>query len=549
MNKEKFIKEVNTKLENITLNESKEIITNIIDKIPNDLYEKVLCIIDNVQGKIDISNITEQEIEEIINKIELIDNGELSFKSYSYETGEYYYYEEEYDYEYDDPDDINQILTSAYNLGVTLVNKKEYKLALKLFDSIIYTNYQCEEIGNPDYDDSEEIYDIYDIDLSTVSDLLSFDLNNLYSYAIYTTYFINNENKYYKIYNYLKDCPKIKLEDSYNLGIEKMNNIEDFYKKFANYLTTISEQKAMDILENIINLEYIDEYEICKKSFHTHPKLYLNYIKKLFQNKNHTKIIETISKYLEKIKDPTIKNEICYIMVDSIKLSNQNIDTNKYLYEAFLSINNIPNFLVILYHNLYDDKIKRIVNSLEYKNNEHYLLSQKEYIEGKKLFDFFLTNFEMIYEKYDNKNEELTYLIMLYLNNNLLDITKIKYIIINYLTIRFNEYHYKNLNINLNNKEFELLRLYNKWKNTTSIDNKLKQKFINKLKDDIESETEYILKNKIRSSYNKIAIKIVLLDEILSSNNIMDKGKYINEHEKKYIRYNAFRKELKQLIN
>ena len=120
---------------------------------------------------------------------------------------------------------------------------------------------------------------------------------------------------------------------------------------------------------------------------------------------------------------------------------------------------------------------------------------------------------------------------------------------LNYLTIRFNEYHYKNLNINLNNKEFELLRLFNKWKNTTSIDNKLKQKFINKLKDDIESEAEYILKNKIRSSYNKIAIKIVLLDEILSSNNIMDKGKYINEYEKKYIRYNAFRKELKQLIN
>lgn len=549
MNKEKFIREVNNKLENITLTEAKEIITNIIEKIPKDLYEKVICIIDNIKGDLDISNINGQEIDEIINKIELINKGELSFKSYSYATGEYYYYEEEYEDVYSDPNDINQILTSAYNLGVTLVNKKEYELALKLFDAIIHANYQCDEMGNPDYDDSEEVYDTYDIDLIAVSDLLSFNLNNLYSYAIYATYFINNENKYYKIYSYLKECPKIKFEDSYNLGIEKMNNISDFYINFANYLTTISGKNAMDILEDIIILGYIDEYEICKKSFHTHPKLYLKYIKKLFQNKKYTKIIETISTYLDKIKEPTIKNELCYIMVDSIKLSNQNIDINKYLYEAFISINDIPNFLVILYHNLYDEKIKKIVNLLEYKNDECNLLSQKEYIEDKSLFDLFLANFEIIYQKYNNKNEELTYLIMLYLNNNLLNKTKIKNIIINRLTARFSNYHYKNLDINLNNKEYELLTLFNKWKNTTNIDNDLKIKFINKLKNDIESEANYILKNKIRTAYKKIAIKIVLLDEVLSSNNIINKGKCIAEYENKYIRYNAFRKEIKELLN
>ena len=57
MNKEKVIKEVNNKLENITQTEAKEIIINIIEKMPKVLYEKVICIIDNTKGNLDISSI------------------------------------------------------------------------------------------------------------------------------------------------------------------------------------------------------------------------------------------------------------------------------------------------------------------------------------------------------------------------------------------------------------------------------------------------------------------------------------------------------------
>ena len=60
----------------------------------------------------------------------------------------------------------------AYKLGIALVNKKLYRQAIKIFDLIIYANYSCSEMGNPEYDYSNEIYDVYDVDLSSVKELL-----------------------------------------------------------------------------------------------------------------------------------------------------------------------------------------------------------------------------------------------------------------------------------------------------------------------------------------------------------------------------------------
>ena len=547
MNKETFINIINEKIKDITLENSKQIIINISDKLPNNYYDKVLCIIDNTLGNLELVNDFNNEINDTENKFRLIEDGELTFKSYSYETGEYDYFSERYDIEYYDSDGLSEILKTAYKLGITLVNKKLYKPAIKIFDLIIHTNYSCSEMGNPEYDYSNEVYDVYDVDLSQVKDLLDFDLNNLYSYVIYATYFVDDD-KYNKIYDYLNSCHNIKFSDSYNLGIERMKNLDKFYQEFAEYLTTLKDEYAYNILSNFIESGYVDEYEICKKCLQNHPKLFLNYILKLFNNHNYNKIIDIVPTSLNNIKDKSCKNDICYIMVDSIKLSKSNLSIDKYLYEAFLSINNLPNFLVILYRKLYDDNIKKIVDLIPYTNNEYYGILGKAEIEDKNLFDFFLGKFEDIYKRYKSKNDEITYLIMLYLNNNLLKRTTIKDIAINILTRNFTEYHYKNLDIDMNNREIELLKLFSTWKSKYKMSEDLKLKYIDLFKLKIEKETEYLLKNKMRSSYHRVAMKIVMLDEVLSSNGIISEFDYINEYEKKYVKYHGFRKEIKELI-
>ena len=79
MNKEKFISDVNKRLDNISLNDSKEIIINIIDKLPSDLYQKVLCIIDDKIGNLNSSLSKKVDIQEIKDKFELIENLSLLF--------------------------------------------------------------------------------------------------------------------------------------------------------------------------------------------------------------------------------------------------------------------------------------------------------------------------------------------------------------------------------------------------------------------------------------------------------------------------------------
>lgn len=358
--KDTYIKIVKDKLLNISFEDTTKILNNLIEKLPSELYDVSLCIIDDVLGNSDISleeiNSKYQELKEIF---ELINNGELTFKSYSYSTGYYSYYEEEYGYEYYDDENISKLLKETLDFGIYLVNKKNYNLAQKVFELIIYTNYSCGETSDPDYDcGDEEIFYCYDIDLKQVEGLLSFDLKKLYSYAIYTAYFCND--RYKKIYGYLSCCKNIKFEECTNLGIEKMVNLDNFYQNWIEFLTNVNNSFAEELIKEAMLYTNVDEYMICKKSFKTHPNLYKEYLLKLLSENKFNKIIETYEEAINEITDLKIKRDISYITIDAINYGKSNLDKSKYYYCIFDSLKNICDFLIILNNNLYNDEIKNM---------------------------------------------------------------------------------------------------------------------------------------------------------------------------------------------
>lgn len=536
-NKEEYLKKVNDKLLNARFEDKEKILDRLIEKLPQELHELSLCIIDDVLGNVNFSSKEiKTKYKEFKKRFKLIENRDVSFQLVAY-TDDYYD-----DYKYYDEEGISELLKEAFDYGVYLVNIKQYDYALDVFNLIIYTNYSCLEVYDiEDYYDETEYYDM---NLTDVEYLLQFDLRELYSYAIYAAYFC--DDRYNKIYGYLLCYKNNTFENSKSVGIEKMEDLNEFYKNWIDFLTEKSESLAERLIKEAMQQIEIDEYMICKKCFKTHPNLYKEYILKLLGKANYKEIIELYEEAIEGIIDLNIRKDISYITIDAINYSNSNIDKSKYYYCIFESVPSIPNYLVILSNNLldnnlYNENIKKYVNNLEYEDECASTID-------KSYYDYFLGDFKDIYaNKYnkDSLDNGILYLMMLYLCDTK-SITKIKEEVIKLLTITFDKYHYRNLNINLNNKYLELLKKFDNWKQNIPIEEELKQKFIDKIQLVVWKKTSRILENKYRSIYNEAAMFVALLDEVLSDNKYIEKGDYIGRVEKEYIRFNAFRRELKE---
>jgi len=253
MNKIEFKNELENNLKELDLNKTKKFIAKLGDIIPDYLYEKVICIAKDINGNLTLS------IDEINKKMEIINNsfkeieeGNVCFKSYSYEAG-YGPFGSDYDYEYFNSSEINDIINNAYEFSKKLIYYKEYYRAIEVLELILYTNYSCEEVENPEYGDVDSVLDTYDVDINTSKEALDFNLDYVYLYLIYATLASNRQDKCEKIYKYMSDNYYIKIDDSLNLGIEEIKNIDKFYDEFKKYLINKNNNKSKIILEKIFN--------------------------------------------------------------------------------------------------------------------------------------------------------------------------------------------------------------------------------------------------------------------------------------------------------
>ena len=235
MDKESFKIELSKELKSLSINEIKNLINELVDKLPANYYEYIICKIKYFKDeKYELDEDTLNKYNKILVDFERIENGDVCFKSYSYETGTYSYYDADEDYVYYPSNELKQILIDTYYLIKKLVLYKEYSKVITLFESIINTNYTCEEYGDPEYDDSDEVYDTYGVDFNDIKDDLGIDLNQACIYAIYSLIMCDKSDKLEKIWKYTEIC-NVEIKDVLNIGIEKINNFDQFYNEWLKY--------------------------------------------------------------------------------------------------------------------------------------------------------------------------------------------------------------------------------------------------------------------------------------------------------------------------
>ena len=547
MRSNEFYNKFNKNIEGMNLEQLKDIIMNVIRKIPETKYEEILDIFNK---NIDIISEKEikEKIEEYDKKFKQIDDFELYFHATGYEDyGEYYNsWGGDWVWEYTDDDDIGILIKEATLFAVDLINKKQYKYAKELIDKILYTNYQVlDDDGGDDFEIS-----LHELEENHLVDI---NVNILCLYAIYTTYQCTSESNRAKyIYEYFKsdNFKNMSIEDSFKLGTEILLDIDKFWNNWIVFLLTKSGDIEYRLLKEAFEYNNYNNYEkYIDKILENHPKIYIDIFNFLIKGHKINEIIEIGNKVLPKLdKDLIIRNDISLYLA---KYDNKNKE--KYIIEAFKSQTDIPNLFRII-NNGYLKKYEKEIN--EYicitNENRNFKITELERNtvtkENYNYLKFFTGNFEDFFKECLKVKNSLgwsgsfiqyaIYLWLLYFNKNI-----DSKVYNNILTQTFNKLGFKDNTLFLD-EDYSIV--FEKWKVQFKIYDK--NKYIDWLKDIIDKRVDAIVSNSHSKSYFKAAILVVALNEVLESNDIQNKDDFINYYYKKYSRHSAFRRELNKYM-
>lgn len=235
MNEKVFIDEIDKSIYDAPTDELKSIIMEICKDIPKENYYKTLCRIKNIKNN-DMFLIDDirKEVDEIYKDFKKVQNGDIVFRCYAEETGYYSAFGEDYDYYYYPTNEMDSMLNRMYSLIRELVFSKAYMESLKIIDLMLYSDYTCEEISNPEYSDNDEVIDTFDMNIDSLKEKLDFDINTVILYAVYAIIMSNTSDKFKKMDSYIKD-KDIDIRNCQNFGIEEVKNLDKFYDEWLKY--------------------------------------------------------------------------------------------------------------------------------------------------------------------------------------------------------------------------------------------------------------------------------------------------------------------------
>lgn len=547
MRSNEFYNSINKKIEYLSDNELKKFINNMIRKIPESKYSEVLEIF--YESTLNIEDI-KKKISKYERKFNLVNNGEILFHATGYENYEDgYTWDPDWIWEFTDEDSLGELIDEVLFYTIELINNKEYKYSKKLLDLVTYTNYQF-------IDDNGG--DIMDISLEEIkeNDLIKFNVDYICLYSIYVIYQLNSKNKIQEIYKLLESevFNNIKIQDAFKLGTEVPNNQETFWDNWIELLSLHSGDKQYRLLKDALEYNNFSNYnKYLNNISNNHPYLYLDIFDYLQKNNLIDELINIGNKALELIdKKEIIRGKISLYLA---KLDYKNKE--KYIYEAYFSNKTIPNLLRIInngYYVKYKEEIKNsiVLSELKLEKNESIKKCSEVTVNGIYYYlQFFTGNYEEVFNDCINTKKVLgwsnnyiqiiVYLFILLLSKD--DSTKIYKKILNTVFINLDFYDNKLFLDDNDNK------IFNEWKKQFSINNDLSLKILNWLENIIILRANTILENKYRNAYNKVAILIVSLDELLSSYNIYEPNHYVNIILKKYYNRATLRKEIKILLS
>ncbi len=545
MNKKDLYKLLEELCEKSSKEEIKKFLFSVIEKLSDSQNNEIIELI-NENFKDEMQNINIDDLDKTIEKIEaqfdLINDGQLQFHCETYETGDYDCFGDDYETSYYDYENISSIILNTYNLASILITKNDYRNAKKILDLIVLTNYFILE------DDSNDI-STYEIDDIISFGLVDIDINKICLTLLFITILIS-DNKLEEIYNYyykLYVFRNIKLEDSFSLGLEKIKDLDIFLQNWIQFLSQKNDDISFNLLINYLEYSNFDNYKkVLEMNKITHPKLCIFILKKIYDLKKYKEVIEIGESIINDVDD-SIRRDIALLIAESYKKFDSDFDISELLYIAFESSHNESDLIRII-NNDYLAKYKEEIDIIKedpYKNLNGNAIVLFSYFLGEfdVFLNFFKDNQNYLGWTYSNMNTYVELMLFLLCDWNETEIKKKLASLICFDIGIKDDYNL----YNADEKEIEDFKILNVWKKHFTISDKIRQDYISWLEEAIAKRVDAIVYNQHRGSYHKAAFLVCILDECLENLNIKNKGDIIEFYEKKYLKYNAFRKEINKL--
>ena len=520
----------------------KKFLFRVMEKLSDSQNKEIIELINEV-FKDEIQSINLGDLDKTIEKIEeqfdLINVGKLQFHSETYETDDYDYFGDDYETRYYDSENVSSIILNAYNLAFILVTKKDYINARKILDLIIFTNYSVLE------DDSNDILD-YEINDIVSFELVNVDINKICLTLLFITILISDK-KLEEIYNYyrLYAFRNIKLEDSFSLGLEKIKDLDIFLQNWIQFLSQKSDDISFNLLINSLEYSNYDNYKkVLEMNKVTHPKLCIFILKKIYELKKYKEVIEIGESLINDIDD-SIRRDIALLVAEAYKKIEADFDISECLYIALESSHNISDLIRII-NNDYLEKYKEKIDMIKddpYKSLDNNAIVLFSYFLGEfaDFLDCFKDNQEYLGWTYSPMNTYVELVAFLLCDENETKIKKKLASLIDFDIGIKDDYNLYNIG-----EELDYFKILNVWKKHFTISDKIKHDYIGWLEETVAKRVDAIVSNKYRKSYGKAAFLVCILDECFENLNIKNKGEIIAFYENKYLRYTAFKKEIRE---
>ncbi len=525
----------------------KKLLLSVIKKMPDSQNKEIAELINEVfkdeTQSINLGDL-DRKIEKIEKQFDLINSGKLKFHCETYETGDYDYWDDEYKTRYYDPENVSSIILNAYNLAFILFAQKDYRNVRKILDLIVFTNYSVLE----DYCNDILDYEIIDI---VSFKLINIDINKMCLTLLFITILVSNNN-FEEIYNYYKlyTFSDIKLEDSFSFGLERIKDFDMFLQNWTQFLSQKDDNISFDLLINSLEYSNYDNYkEVLQMNKVTHPELCEFILKKIYELKKYKEVIKIGESIINDLDD-NIRRNIALLIAESCKKIDLNSDISKYLYTALESNHNISDLIRIINNDYlvkYKDEID-IIKRDPYKSFDSNTKVLFSYFLGEfdMFLNFFKDNQEYLGWTYSNMNIYVELMFFLLCDWNETELKKkLARLICFEMGINDDDYY---ILYNAFEGEIDYFKILNVWKKHIIIPDKIKQDYVNYLKETVEKRVHAIVSNQHRGSYHKAAFLVCILDECLENLKIKNKGEIIAFYENKYSKYVAFKKEINNYI-
>lgn len=293
------------KIKELSKDNLQDIIINMIGLLSKEQYEKLEGMIEACTAETDKTQLTERMSREFVKErmellrewMDQIDEGELYLDADEYEDYSDSYWDREWITDYYDNQGVGEKVEFMIRFAQDCVDDRKYQEANDIFEWLweMSVSVGLEYEGDP-----------VDLELLSENKIIHTDLEQLALLTLYADYQIQEpENRAEDIYLYFSiyTFSKIRIQDMFCVGREKLEGTEQFWKDWIALLKTKSGETESRLLqEAVMHQDGIEGLvKIADENCDMHPSLYLSAMQEYNQKHEYLQIEKIGDRAVEKI--------------------------------------------------------------------------------------------------------------------------------------------------------------------------------------------------------------------------------------------------------